>query len=91
MVQEDGYYAVVGVTNYAFGCGEPGFPGVYARVTARLDWILAKTQGTQDTSCATTTTAETVTTTATVTTTTTSTTTSTESSGQCFLFSELCC
>ena len=56
VVQEDGHYAVVGVISWGYRCAEPGFPGIYARVTARLDWILANTQGTQDTSCATTTT-----------------------------------
>ena len=56
IVQEDGHYAVVGVISWGVRCAEPGFPGIYARVTARLDWILANTEGTQDTSCATTTT-----------------------------------
>ena len=56
IVQENGHYAVVGVISWGYRCAEPGFPGIYARVTARLDWILANTQGTQDTSCATSTT-----------------------------------
>ena len=30
---------LVGVISWSFGCADPNFPGVYARVTHVLDWI----------------------------------------------------
>jgi secreted trypsin-like serine protease len=34
----------VGITSYGLGCAVPGFPGVYARTSAGMDWI-------KDTAC----------------------------------------
>ncbi len=34
---------LVGVTSFGNGCAKSPFPGVYARVTAQLPWILANT------------------------------------------------
>ena len=32
-------WKLVGVVSMGYGCGRPGFAGVYAKVTCVLDWI----------------------------------------------------
>ena len=40
LVEKNGRYVLAGVTSWGFGCGKEGFPGVYARTTSQMDWIL---------------------------------------------------
>ena len=44
VTQVDGRWTLIGVVSYGNNCSEPSYPGVYARVTSVLDWILQETQ-----------------------------------------------
>ena len=36
---QDGSYSQIGIISWGKGCGRPGYPGVYTRLTALLGWI----------------------------------------------------
>ena len=42
---------IVGVTSFGDGCGDPNYPGVYARITEVKSWIEEVVTETQDSNC----------------------------------------
>ena len=50
-LQQNVRSTIVGVTSFGQGCGDPNYPGVYARVTEVRSWIKSTVSGTQDSDC----------------------------------------
>jgi len=44
-MESTGFYTVIGVVSWGFGCADARAPGVYARVTDQLSWINSQMSG----------------------------------------------
>ena len=41
MTNDDGEYELIGIVSWGYGCAEPGYPGVYAKIHSRLNWFFS--------------------------------------------------
>ena len=39
---QDGRYSQIGIVSWGKGCADPGYPGVYTRITPLLPWLNKK-------------------------------------------------
>ena len=42
MLPSSGYYTLAGVISWGIECALPNYPGVFARVTSAMPWIMEK-------------------------------------------------
>lgn len=44
MMKFDARWVQVGIVSFGNKCGEPGYPGVYTRISEYIDWIKEHTK-----------------------------------------------